>query len=228
MIITVADDPAQLAQALASRLIARAQAAACHGQRLRVALAGGRTPAPLYTALAERHDELPWDALEIYFGDERGVPWDHADSNYGMARRLWLHQAPAGHVYPMRTDAGVTTGAADYAALLATRPPLDVVLLGMGDDGHTASLFADQALDPHARTLAVPATPHRVARISLGLRTLVAAGERWVLIHGPEKVGTLREILTGQAMMPLAVLGRQAPLDFWLDRRAAAALCPGP
>ena len=69
---------------------------------------------------------------------------------------------------------------------------------------------------------------NRVARISLGLHTLVSAKERWVLVQGPEKVAMLRAILGGQTTAPLGILGRRAPLDFWLDRQAAAALCAGP
>ncbi|MBW4651800.1 MAG: 6-phosphogluconolactonase [Kaiparowitsia implicata GSE-PSE-MK54-09C] len=123
-----------------------------------IALAGGSTPKPLYGAIAQQ--DLPWDKLHIFWGDERYVPADHPDSNEGMARRAWLDQVPipADHIHPMPTAAAdPAESAAAYEQTLqrvfqvtdGEVPALDVVLLGMGDDGHTASLF------PHTPALTV-------------------------------------------------------------------------
>lgn len=113
-----------------------------------IALAGGSTPKPLYENLAQR--DLPWDNVYVFWGDERYVPPTHPDSNEGMARRAWLDQVsiPAHHLYPMPTQATHPADAAlEYETQVKTffgaetLPTLDLILLGLGDDGHTASLF---------------------------------------------------------------------------------------
>lgn len=126
-----------------------------------LALAGGSTPKPLYQGLAAQ--DLPWDQLYIFWGDERYVPADHPDSNAGMAKAAWLDQVPipADHIFITPTQAATPAEAAQtYEATLKTvfgqlAPPgtdtipvFDLILLGMGDDGHTASLF------PHTAVLA--------------------------------------------------------------------------
>jgi 6-phosphogluconolactonase len=123
-----------------------------------IALSGGSTPQPLYAALA--HAELPWQQIQIYWGDERYVPATHPDSNYGMTKRVWLDlvSIPAENVHPMPTDfADPQMAAVEYGQQLHQNfgiavgqiPTFDLVLLGMGDDGHTASLF------PHTAALSV-------------------------------------------------------------------------
>lgn len=133
------------------------QAAVAQRGRCTLALAGGSTPQPLYEALAQQ--TLPWSQLYIFWGDERYVPMDHPDSNAGMAKAAWLDQVPipAENIYPVPTDAATPEEAANqYEATLKTVmgggdtvPAFDVMLLGMGDDGHTASLF------PHTAALSV-------------------------------------------------------------------------
>jgi len=123
-----------------------------------IALAGGNTPKPLYEAIARQ--DLSWEHLHVFWGDERYVAPDHPDSNQGMARRAWLDQIPipATNIHPMPTATGnPIVDAQDYEAQLRNFfqvtapdfPQLDIVLLGMGDDGHTASLF------PHTPALKV-------------------------------------------------------------------------
>lgn len=125
--------------------------------RYTIALAGGSTPKPLYEAIAQQ--SLPWEQIHVFWGDERYVPHDHPDSNAGMARRAWLDHVPipAENIHPIPTDDADPTIAADrYEQELKTFfgntpsvPTLDMILLGMGDDGHTASLF------PHTGALGV-------------------------------------------------------------------------
>ena len=123
-----------------------------------IALSGGSTPKPLYEAIASV--DLPWEKIHVFWGDERYVPPDHPDSNQGMARRAWLDRVniPAANIHPMPTDAGdPAVDAAKHEAELreffqtppGEQPALDIILLGMGDDGHTASLF------PHTEALLV-------------------------------------------------------------------------
>jgi 6-phosphogluconolactonase len=115
-----------------------------------IALAGGSTPKPLYEAIATQ--DLPWDKIHVFWGDERYVPPTHADSNEGMARSAWLSKVPIpeGNIHPMPTTELEPILAAQkheiqlhefFKTASETFPALDIVLLGMGDDGHTASLF---------------------------------------------------------------------------------------
>lgn len=123
-----------------------------------IALSGGSTPKPLYEAIASQN--LPWEKIHVFWGDERYVPPDHPDSNQGMARRAWLDKVniPAANIHPMPTHAGdpaadTTKHEAELREFFHSRPGefprLDIILLGMGDDGHTASLF------PHTEALLV-------------------------------------------------------------------------
>jgi len=123
-----------------------------------IALAGGSTPKPLYEALAQQ--SLPWNQIHVFWGDERYVSPDHPDSNEGMARQAWLNHVPipTENIHPMPTSASDPAIAADqhdqelqsfFQNAPGTFPAFDVILLGMGDDGHTASLF------PHTAALAV-------------------------------------------------------------------------
>ncbi|MBD1913933.1 MULTISPECIES: 6-phosphogluconolactonase [unclassified Leptolyngbya] len=134
------------------------QEAIARNGRYTIALAGGSTPKPLYEAIAQQ--SLPWEQIYVFWGDERYVPHDHPDSNAGMARRAWLDHVPipAENIHPMPTDDADPAVAADryeqeLKAFLGntsgTVPTLDMILLGMGDDGHTASLF------PHTEALGV-------------------------------------------------------------------------
>lgn len=132
-------------------------ALAARGQ-FTIALSGGSTPKPLYEAMARQN--LPWEKIHVFWGDERYVPPNHPDSNEGMARQAWLNQVaiPPENIHPMPTGATDPAAAAQqYEQTLneffqipsGEFPSLDVILLGMGDDGHTASLF------PHTNALQV-------------------------------------------------------------------------
>jgi 6-phosphogluconolactonase len=129
-------------------LCAELQSAIAQRDRFTLALSGGSTPKPLYESLSQQ--TLPWDKVHIFWGDERYVPSDHPDSNEGMARRAWIDHVsiPADHVHPIPTQ---TSDPAESARLYEQHlhnffgdheiPALDLILLGLGDDGHTASLF---------------------------------------------------------------------------------------
>lgn len=124
------------------------QAAIAARGQYTIALSGGSTPKPLYKSLAQQ--DLPWEKVHIFWGDERYVPSNHPDSNEGMARKAWLdHVAiPSDHIHPMPTQENDPVGSAlQYEQHLyrvfgdREIPALDLILLGLGDDGHTASLF---------------------------------------------------------------------------------------
>lgn len=128
----------------------KAQTAIAERGRFTIALSGGSTPKPLYEAIAAQ--DLPWENIHVFWGDERYVPPHHPDSNQGMARRAWLDHVniPPANIHPMPTDAADPAIAsakheqelqAFFQVLPGEFPRFDLILLGMGDDGHTASLF---------------------------------------------------------------------------------------
>lgn len=139
-------------------VLTKIHAAIAHHDRCTIALSGGGTPKPLYAQLATQ--DLPWDKIHIFWGDERYVPPTHPDSNEGMARQVWLDHVPlpAANIHPMPTGAAdpavdAATHEAELHAFFQTTPgtfpQFDIMLQGMGDDGHTASLF------PHTEALTV-------------------------------------------------------------------------
>jgi 6-phosphogluconolactonase len=161
-----------------------------------VALAGGSTPRRLYELLAVC--DLPWSETEVFFGDERCVPPDHPDSNYRMAHEALLSRVQA-RVHPMP---GETCDAAAYeeelTRVFGTGPPeFDLVLLGLGVDGHTASLFpGDPALNVTDRRVVRVQRPDH-PRLTLTLPVLSAAKVAMFLVSGESKREPLRRLLAG-------------------------------
>jgi 6-phosphogluconolactonase len=159
------------------------------------ALSGGNTPAPLYRRLREL--DLPWSQVECFFGDERCVPPEHPDSNYGMAARA-LEGVPV-QLFPMP---GATCDAPAYEALLRVHLSipisLDLALLGLGEDGHTASLFpGDPVLEEREHW--VVAVPHEdYQRMTLTLPVLSASRLALFLVTGRNKREALRMLLEGE------------------------------
>jgi 6-phosphogluconolactonase len=203
--------------------------------RCTFAVSGGSTPKPLYERLARQG--LPWDKIHIFWGDERYVPPDHPDSNEGMVRHAWLNHIPipSENIHPMPTLAGNPMADADrYAQELQTFfqlapdewPALDLVLLGMGDDGHTASLFPGTAvLQERDRTVGVG---YRGAdpRITLTLPTLNAAKTVLFLVAGANKQSALQNIFAEHptTIHPAGLIQPQGQLLWMLDQAAAAGL----
>lgn len=189
-----------------------------------VALAGGNTPRPVYEAMAA--SAVPWGRLEIFFGDERAVQPDDPESNYRMARASLLDRVPisAARVHRMRGEADALDAAADEYARVLPRA-LDLVLLGIGADGHTASLFpGDAAL--HADTPVAPATapspPRR--RLTLTPPVLGRAERLVVLATGGAKAEPVARALLG-AWAPEACPAQLARRGTWLlDTDSASEL----
>lgn len=232
MIVTIAQDPHALAVALADRLVLEAHAAAAQSRSLRLALSGGKTPKGLYEELARRGSAIPWATLDIYFSDERAVGPGHPDSNFGLAHALWLQHAPAGtSIHRILGERGAEAAASVYESLVTKTddtPFFDIVLLGLGTDGHIASLFPGACLTTDKSVIPVAAADGRSARISLTLTALASARARLVVAQGASKAVALKESMAPEAQTPLAQLLRRAPVELWLDRAAAAGLCPFP
>jgi len=187
--------------------------------RASLALSGGGTPAPAYRALAEA--KLPWERVDVFFVDERFVPPDHADSNYRLVEDTLLRplRLSASQVFRMQGEREDRDAAArDYEATLP--PVLDVVLLGMGPDGHTASLFPGHpALEERERrVLAVVGPKPPPWRMTLTLPVLLSARAVLNLVAGEGKRDAVRRALAGDVSLPAA---RVTNTQWMLDPTAA-------
>jgi len=228
--------------------VARAAAEACvtlaaqaKGEKrlFRVALAGGKTPKALYALLAsaEYRNRVDWDSVSFFFGDERAVPPDHPDSNYRTAnealfRRLGLSES---RIHRMKAEDGdLETAAEAYESVLRSEfddhiPHFDLVLLGMGPDGHTASLFpGNRALAEQKRWVTpvtdAPKPPPR--RLTLTVPVLNAARYVLFMVTGADKAGALREVLQGTAspeQYPARLVRPGADRLEWLVDEAAGS-----
>jgi 6-phosphogluconolactonase len=197
-----------------------------------LALSGGTTIVPVYEHLAALDGvSLNWRAMNFYFGDERAVPADHRDSNYRLAREALLSRVPAipERVHRMEAErADLDQAAHDYEALLPAA--LDLVLLGMGEDGHVASLFPGSAALEETERSVIPAfggTP-RVARLTITPKVLARAGEIIVVVNGSRKRDAVSRALEGP-LDPSACPAQLVRRATWiLDAPAAAGLHPSP
>ncbi|MCX6028615.1 MAG: 6-phosphogluconolactonase [Chloroflexi bacterium] len=245
--IVILPDPVALAEAAGRRFVAAAAEAIAACGQFNVALAGGSTPAGLYRRLAQRPyvEQVDWPRVFVYFGDERCVPADHPDSNYRMARETLLDHVPLppANVFRIVGELPPHEAADLYAHIVRAdlgrysfRPRFDLILLGMGDDGHTASLFPGTVGLTERWRLAVstevPAYVRpAVARVTLTLRALNAAARVMFLVAGAAKAETVRAVLTGpEPAEPLParrVRLRNGRLVWLLDEAAAAGLRSG-
>ena len=206
--------------------------------RFTVALGGGSTPAALYRLLASPPlaDDIDWSRWHVFWGDERCVPADHPDSNHGMARRTLLDHVPIppSQVHRMVGEDPPQQAADAYALALADALApdgrLDLALLGIGDDGHTASLFpGTAALEERERLVVANWVPHLDAyRITLTLPALNRARHVAVLATGADKADAVRRALAprpGDATPPIALVDPvDGPAAWYLTQDAAADL----
>lgn len=222
-----------LAKSAAERLLARV---AHVEDRAAICLTGGTSPEGLYKRLAQDpyRGALPWDRIHWFIGDERFVPADDMRNNMGVARRLLLDHVgvPAGNIHPIATDATSPDAAARlYEAELKrfygrdrldpTVPLFDVVLMGLGRDGHTASLFPNSsALDEQQRWVVgveqaglAPFVP----RVTLTLPALASTHEMLFLVSGDDKRETLGRVLSGEDL-PAARAHADGDLVWLIDR----------
>jgi len=231
---TVVDKAESLAESLAARFEEEARHAVAARGRFTVALPGGSVATSFFPRLARV--PFDWSRTDFFWGDERAVPPDHADSNYAAARSLWLTPAgvPEASVHRMKAEEpDLAQAAADYARELAevagSPPRLDLVLLGVGPDGHVCSLFAGHpVLGLRDRAVAVvedsPKPPPR--RLTLTLPVVTGAALVIVVALGRGKAEIIRAALedSGSAL-PVALVARQARrATFLLDVEAASLL----
>ena len=242
-IIRVFPDSEALNTAAAREFVRCAGEAIAARGRFTVALSGGSTPKRLYQILAAEpfRSQVDWGRVEFFWGDERCVPPDHPESNYRMAREAMLAQLsiPAEHIHRIEAErSDLDTAARDYEAILARlfgvnaggQPPaLDLILLGMGPDGHTASLFPHtKALDETNRWVVANHVPQlNTDRLTLTRPILNRAQEVLFLVAGADKAERLAEVLAGPAdpkRLPSQSMQPDGQLVWFVDRAAAARL----
>lgn len=242
--IKVLADPTQVAREGALEVARLATNAVEERSQCTIALAGGSTPRSLYSLLADDESlrrAMPWNRVHFFWGDERHVPPDHKDSNYRMADEAMLSKVPidAGNINRIRGEEPDAQWAADAYELELQSffqlepgqlPRFDLVLLGMGPDGHTASLFpGTTALDETERLVAATwVEKFNTYRITLTLPLLNNAANVIFMVCGAEKAEVLRTVLspdTNEARYPAQLVQPvQGRLLWLLDESAAAAL----
>jgi 6-phosphogluconolactonase len=219
--VKVLEDEAAVQRASAAAIADAAREAIAARGRFRIALTGGRTPLGTYQALAR--EELAWEKVVAFFGDERCVSPDHPESNYGMARDALLALVPA-KALRMKGELAPEEAAAEYEAELAKEfgpgvPRFDLVLLGLGEDGHVASLFpGTKALDEARRLVTTSVAPTGSERVTLTLPVLNAAAQVMFIVAGERKRWAVAQALCGGPVPASRV--RAARTTWFLDRDA--------
>ncbi|AKF07907.1 6-phosphogluconolactonase [Sandaracinus amylolyticus] len=242
--VEIHPDRDALVHAAAEHVVALARAAVAARGVFTIALAGGATPRPVYERLAQPSfvGRIDWSRARIFFGDERCVPPDHPESNYRMAREALLDRVPipAANVHRIAGEDEPEHAARAYERTLRAcfgdveGPParsFDLVLLGMGDDGHTASLFPGAPAMNEARRWVVPseiARPHPMWRITLTPVVIDAAAAVTFLVDGASKAERLAHVLEGRDGAERLPAARIAPthgaLRWMIDAEAASQL----
>ncbi len=220
--------PAGFAAEAARFILEHARAAIAGRGLFRLALSGGNTPRAVHAQLVRRGADLPWNRVQITFGDERCVPPEHADSNFRMAKETLLDAAgiPAGNVFRIRGEIAPAAAAREYEDKLAAvaarlgepRYVHDLVLLGLGEDGHTASLFpGSPALDETERNV-IPTTGPKPPpqRITMTFPLLNAARHVAFLVTGAGKHALVEEIVAGGSGHPAGRVRPAAGAVTWL------------
>jgi 6-phosphogluconolactonase len=245
--IKVSPDTAALAAATAELFTESAKTAVAARGVARIAVSGGSTPKIVFKMLADPSHpfltEVPWDKLQLYWVDERCVPPDHAESNYRMTKEAMLTQIPlpAANVHRMEGELDPEEAASKYEAEIrnsfklegAETPTFDLVLLGMGPDGHTASLFPHtEGLNEMARIVIPNHVPQKDAwRVTLTWPVIVQGREVAFLIEGKEKTEMAKTVFTGpydpETYPAQLIRPASGKLTLMMDVAAAAGL-PGP
>jgi|307.fasta_scaffold90300_1 6-phosphogluconolactonase len=230
--IELAKDPEALAHRVARWIT---DLAASSGSRFAICLSGGSTPRRLYELLAgdPYREALPWERVHWFWGDERFVPWDHPESNYGMVWQAMLSRAPAPaqNIHGIPATGTHAEAAAAYERVLksyygsdrldSSRPLFDVNLLGLGPDGHTASLFPGTSLlDERARWAADIVGARPEPRITLTYPVLESSRHVAFLVAGADKRDVLARVLAGDRALPAARVKPVGELIWHVDEAA--------
>ncbi len=241
--LVICKDTDELSRLTADCFIEIAQRAIRSSGRFAVALSGGSTPKHLYSRLGspDYEERLSWPDVHLFWGDERCVPPDHPDSNFRMVKEALLSRVgiPPENVHRMAGEREPQTAATDYEKHLqeffllknGALPRFDLILLGIGDDGHTASLFpGTDAVHETERLVVAPFVEKlKSHRLSLTLPVLNHGSEVWFLVTGSDKAGILKEIFSAAADYPAAkVQPENGKLIWFMTQDAAAGISGNP
>jgi 6-phosphogluconolactonase len=242
----VEPDPAALARRAAQYFLEMATEAVQAQGRVRIAISGGSTPKATFALLADPNEpwrgHMPWDSLDLYWVDERCVPPDHADSNYRMTREAMLDHVPLRpeQIHRIEGELDPEVAAARYESELrssfrlegAESPRFDLIALGMGPDGHTASLFPHtEAVHELNRLSVANHVPQQKDswRVTLTWPVINRASSVFFLIAGDDKASVLNEVLTGPQdpeRLPSQLIWPASGILTLILDKAAAALLP--
>jgi 6-phosphogluconolactonase len=245
IVYSVKPDAAALAAAAAAYFADKSAAAAAAHGRARIAISGGSTPKAAFALLGDPakpwRAQMPWDSLDLWWVDERCVPPDHADSNYRMTREALLDKAPLkpDQIHRMKGELEPAEAAAEYEMDLRNafglkdnkRPQFDLLQLGMGPDGHTASLFPHTAALHESNRLVVANHVETVKdswRVTLTRPVINHASDVFFLIGGADKAQILKEVLLGaedpERLPSQSIAPSGGILTLLLDQAAASLL----
>jgi 6-phosphogluconolactonase len=242
LFVRVFSNNGELSRAAADLFASSAREAVSANGRFICALSGGGTPRGMYTLLAKPpySETLPWEDMFFFWGDERCVPPDDPESSYNQARETWLGHVPVleENIFRIKGELGPQTAAEDYAIQLKSVaddgldwPEFDFVLMGLGADGHTASLFPGSDETHDVATVAVTAhyQDRPANRVSLTPDVFNSARKVVFLVNGAEKAQALASTLTGKRQPTKLPAQRIKPENgrvIWLVDEAAASLLP--
>jgi 6-phosphogluconolactonase len=230
--LEILSDPPALARSVADWMLTKLQG---HGP-FRISLSGGSTPKRLYELLATEPfaARFPWQRVSWFWGDERFVPYDHPESNFRMTRLAMLNKVavPPENIHPMPTDGAPEDAARRYEATLQNaygaaildpaRPLFDITLLGLGDDGHTASLLpGDPVLEERRRWVAAIAHGRPEVRLSLTYPSIESSQYVAFLVTGEAKAAVLKKIRMGGSELPASRVRPVGELIWFADQAAA-------
>jgi len=217
------EDADQVAIAVYQRVLTAAENAINSRGAFKLVLAGGSTPEKVYQLLAQAKTD--WSKWHIYYGDERCLPAMDKDRNSVMATAAFLAKItiPASQIYTIPAELGPEAGAEHYQATVAEALPFDLVLLGMGEDGHTASLFPGHRHNPDELAHAVYESPKAPPeRVSMSAKALSSTHELIFIITGSNKQDAIKA-WQQEVALPVASINPDRPIDVYLDKAAYCA-----
>ncbi|MGH6877928.1 MAG: 6-phosphogluconolactonase [Rhizomicrobium sp.] len=233
--LEISSDPRALAQRVAEWF---AQTVGAASGTARISLSGGSTPKALYALLAAEPfvARIPWSRVELFWGDERFVPHDDPASNYRMTQEALLSRAPIppGRIHPMPVEGAPAEAAVRYETLLKriygadefdpARPFFHIMFLGLGSDGHTASLIPGQpVLEERKRWVAAVTGGRAETRLTLTYPAIESSRTIAFLATGAEKASAVSAVRAGDHQLPAARISPQGEVIWFLDRAAAGA-----
>jgi len=235
MIVEVFPNTNALSRAVAERFVASARVALAERDAFYVALGGGKTPRKAYELLASEPytGRIDWRKVHVYFGDERNVPTTDPESNEGMAREAFLDSVPipSANIHGMYNGGSAEEAAAAYERILKsffapTGYTFDLAHLGVGPDGHTASLFPRAGTLQETRWVAPAETEMLAVRERITLTPAVLCRSRGIVfeVAGADKAEIIRQIIDAKADYPAGVVARCVENSVWMLDEAAASL----